>query len=208
MSKRNRLNYESEDSFKTALSSDSEDDSADNETIRNNALKELKRIKFNSPPSHSLSLRPGDDLNETDSDPMQYKGIYYDELPPSDKEFIACIGSRSGDMCYLTFRDDNEDESSSTTDMSVTPKSLLKTPISELLEEVEKTRYENELKRKQAQNQRLHSTQVNHNTKDHHSELLVDKYAPKSYLDLLTDDVSRISQWCLIWLTRKLILRF
>ncbi|EFC46180.1 DNA replication factor C protein [Naegleria gruberi] len=171
------------------------------------AEQELKRLKFHSPPSHTLSVYGSsiivDDEDSSDMKSETFKGIYYDDLPPTDKDFIACIGSKDGDMCYLTFmEEDNEikplDNVSSKLNIG---RSFLKTPFNDLLEDVKRIRYETEIKKKARENlkskEQVSSKHDNDgdveivDTKPKKFELLVDKYSPKSYLDLLTDDFQK-----------------
>ena len=204
MSKRNRLDFEDN------VVDNDDSDHQQSSYSKNTAEQELKRLKFHSPPSHTLSMAYGSSLlDDADSSSEAFKGVYYDDLPPNHADFITCIGSKEGDMCYLTFMEEEESTTSTIESMNNVNsrldmgRSLLKTPFNELLEDVRRIRYEADIKKK-ANNSRKTTTNTTTlsdtffasssdveivDKKPKKFELLVDKYSPKSYLDLLTDDV-------------------
>ncbi|KAG2386714.1 hypothetical protein C9374_002458 [Naegleria lovaniensis] len=225
MFKRDRSQFESQVSEANHHEHDVSDDdehtlisSTLEENIRDHASKELKRIKFLSPPSHpTMSSIIQDDLSKLSSESSLFNGIHY-EIPSLDTDFITCIGSKGGDMCYLTFLDDEKEETRAATSSreaifaKIPANRILKKPMSELLEDVQRLRYEEEIKKKaRAQTNAssrhavdaadmMNDVQFSSNSKQKY-ELLVDKYAPTSYLDLLTDDKTNaeVLKWIKEW---------
>ncbi|KAL9654406.1 hypothetical protein ABK040_010433 [Willaertia magna] len=225
MSKRDRLDYEKEedkDSKYSSLINSEEEQEDEDETLvsyksnnnkgnvnneqNNTELSvDYKRIKFQSPPTlpnslQTLSINPSSLMN-LDNDEA-FDGIFYEGLPPRDSDFISCYNEESGDMCYITFRDDSELIYNSNNIGS--KKQLIKTPINELIESVERERFQSEKSFvTKSITKQITSSTINAEIPNGRkvSELLVDKYSPKTFLDLLTDDKtnSEVLKWIKEW---------
>lgn len=99
------------------------------------------------------------------------------------EEYITCTSSITGDQVYLSIEPDEENVEFNHEYHLKYKKNLLKTPIQEILDSIDRKKFQLALNNQVQQFETLKQT---HNRSLH--QLWVDKYAPKQFVDLLTNE--------------------